>query len=376
LKRLIPLLPALALCLGLTTAAFAGAGPKIILDGLELRPDVPPYQTAGRTMVPLRVIGENLYAVVDWNPARQEVTVVQDGKTIVLTLGSNRALVNGEPRMLDVPAVTRNGRTFVPLRFVSEALGCAVDYRSGVITITSPDDGSRAYLLEANKTHLGLRSVKFQGHLQGVIKVTGHGGTETESIGIGMRGWSGNPGQSYVVMKLTAPGWSESSEVYVDGENEYRRQDGGPWTVSPVLPGRPPGAGMQNPALFAQNLRQTTDLVGKLGIRTRFAADTRVNGRDCRVIVYQLGKNQFTDAGLTILDKVMIGDVEHVKLGVRIYIARETGFLVREVIGLEMAWGAPTGYGTQLTLNGTFDFTDHGGEVTSPDVSGAVAAKP
>ncbi|ACA58828.1 hypothetical protein [Candidatus Desulforudis audaxviator] len=57
-------------------------------------------------------------------------------------------------------------------------------------------------------------------------------------------------------------------------------------------------------------------------------------------------------------------------------IARKTGLLVREVIGLEMAWGAPTGYGTQLTLNGTFDFTDHGGKVTSPDVSGAVAAKP
>jgi len=48
---------------------------------------------------------------------------------IVLTLGSDIALINGEPVTLDCPAETRPpGRTFVPLRFVSETLGAQVDW--------------------------------------------------------------------------------------------------------------------------------------------------------------------------------------------------------------------------------------------------------
>lgn len=396
MRRLIPLLPALVLCLGLTTTAAWAAGPKIVLDGLELRPDVPPYQTAGRTMVPLRVIGENLYAVVDWNPARKEVTVVQDGKTIVLTVGSNRALVNGETRLLDVSAATRNGRTFVPLRFVSEALGCRVDYRSGVITITSPDDGSLAYLLEASRTYLGIQSVKYQGNLQGTVKVTGNGVTESENVRISMSGWSRNPDQAYVEMNLATAGQSEIMRLYVDGGTVYMQQGDGPWTMSSP-PAVLPVAGMQNPVLFAQNLKQTADLVQKLGIRTRFAADTQVNGQDCQIVVYKLGRDRFFSAMVTIMGELartnqeMLGmdaDAEQVvqflqalvqkfNLQVRICIARETGLMVREVIGLEMAaGGASMGGGTEMTLNGAIDFTDYNGEITPPDVSGAVGVSP
>ena len=48
--------------------------------------------------------------------------------TISVSINSNIAYVNGEQKMLDVPAEITNGRTFVPVRFFGEALGMNVDW--------------------------------------------------------------------------------------------------------------------------------------------------------------------------------------------------------------------------------------------------------
>lgn len=80
-----------------------------------------------------------LRSKVDWLPQTGQV-VITDGKTrIVLTIGSTEALVNGEKITLDyAPIIVPPGRTFVPLRLVSETLGAGVDYAdtTGGITVT------------------------------------------------------------------------------------------------------------------------------------------------------------------------------------------------------------------------------------------------
>jgi hypothetical protein len=48
--------------------------------------------------------------------------------TITLTIASSKCTVNGEDKWMDVAPFVQNGRTFVPIRFVSEALGAKVDY--------------------------------------------------------------------------------------------------------------------------------------------------------------------------------------------------------------------------------------------------------
>lgn len=55
---------------------------------------------------------------------------------IILQLGKTNAKVNGKEKWLDCVPFVQNGRTFVPLRFVAENLGCKVDYNNGIITIT------------------------------------------------------------------------------------------------------------------------------------------------------------------------------------------------------------------------------------------------
>lgn len=87
-----------------------------------------PYTKNSRTMVPVRIISERFGAEVSWNGETQEVTIVKDDKTIILTIGSDKASVNGEITALDAAPEEINGRTMVPIRFVSETLGMKVKY--------------------------------------------------------------------------------------------------------------------------------------------------------------------------------------------------------------------------------------------------------
>ena len=112
---------------------------SLTLDGSPLTPDdVPalvqyPAGQNGRTLVPVRLIAERLGASVTWVPETRQVILLREESTIVLTLGSATALVNGQAMELPggVPAgvVKWEGResTMVPLRFVSEQLGATVD---------------------------------------------------------------------------------------------------------------------------------------------------------------------------------------------------------------------------------------------------------
>jgi len=93
--------------------------------------DAIPYldPQTGRTMGPLRFIGEALGAKVEWNPDLRPVQVSYNGKTLLLTLGSTTVLVNGQAATMDcVPVSLPPGRTFVPLRFIAEILGAKVEY--------------------------------------------------------------------------------------------------------------------------------------------------------------------------------------------------------------------------------------------------------
>ncbi len=99
----------------------------------ELRElDAAPYLdlTAGRTMVPLRFISETLQGQVTWLRESNQVRIVDGQNEILLTIGETAVLVNGKAATIDAPAVlSPQGRTFVPLRFVSETIGADVAWR-------------------------------------------------------------------------------------------------------------------------------------------------------------------------------------------------------------------------------------------------------
>lgn len=84
----------------------------------------------GRTLVPLRAIFEELEASVNWEQSSQTVTATKDNKKISLKIGSKNTTVNGKTVTIDVPAQIIHGKTYVPLRFISESLGASVKWDS------------------------------------------------------------------------------------------------------------------------------------------------------------------------------------------------------------------------------------------------------
>lgn len=107
--------------------------------------DSPPIIKNGRTLVPIRAIIEALNGSIGWDANEKKVTVTLGSKTIELWIGKNIAKVDGVNTPIDetnpnvVPEII-NGRTMLPLRFVTEKLGCEVawDGTTKTITITSP----------------------------------------------------------------------------------------------------------------------------------------------------------------------------------------------------------------------------------------------
>ncbi|MCX7746047.1 MAG: copper amine oxidase N-terminal domain-containing protein [Clostridia bacterium] len=107
-------------------------GIKVFCDGATIDfgkyDNVEPLIADGRTMVPVRALAESLGATVGWDPGKRLITITLDEKVINLTLDSAEAFVSGNKIKLDVPAKAINGRTMIPLRFVSENMDRKVNW--------------------------------------------------------------------------------------------------------------------------------------------------------------------------------------------------------------------------------------------------------
>ena len=88
--------------------------------------DAAPFAQNNRTYVPFRALGEALGAKVEYVAADNTVTYSLGKTEIVMTLGSKDYTVNGEKKTMDVAPFAKDNRTYVPVRFVGEALGFKV----------------------------------------------------------------------------------------------------------------------------------------------------------------------------------------------------------------------------------------------------------
>ena len=129
------LMAVFAMALAVAGPALAANEVKVILDGRALNFDVPPQMVNGRTLVPLRVIFEELGASVDWNENTQTITATKGNTTVSLRIGNNVLTRNSTSVTLDVPAQLINKRTMVPTRAVAEAFGADVKWDSVAQTV-------------------------------------------------------------------------------------------------------------------------------------------------------------------------------------------------------------------------------------------------
>jgi hypothetical protein len=135
----------------LLTSALAlpavAAGPvSVQLNGNTLNLNPPPTERAGRVFVPLRGVFENLGASVVY--ANGVINATGRGHSVSLHIGSQTATVDGQQQNLDVAPFIIGASTYVPLRFVSQALGATVNY-DGANRIVAISAGGGGHMAQA-----------------------------------------------------------------------------------------------------------------------------------------------------------------------------------------------------------------------------------
>lgn len=125
MKKIITLV--LASLLLISTTVFAKA-PSIEIDGKIIKTDAAPFIEKDRTFVPIRFIGEALNYKVDWNKDKKLVTIKNNDRQILMTIGDTNITVNNDKIKNDVAPLIRKDRTYVPLRFVAENMNLKVNW--------------------------------------------------------------------------------------------------------------------------------------------------------------------------------------------------------------------------------------------------------
>lgn len=149
----------------LTHASTANLNVKVqINDSLISFPDAQPFiDHKGNTQIPLRFIAENLKGEIDYKPKGNQVfvTIKLKDKTITLTTGSKQASVNGKIVNLNTSPVLRNGRAFVPLRFISQTFSYPIRWDGkNRVAVINEDGKKHATVVVVDKSSEILKTAK------------------------------------------------------------------------------------------------------------------------------------------------------------------------------------------------------------------------
>ena len=145
-----------------SSAATNEDGPiSVMLDGEYIQFDVQPTLINDRTMVPVRAIFEALGATVDWIDDTQTVVSSMGDTNIKMNINDKVLLKNGQPIELDVPAQLVGKRTLVPVRAISEAYDCFVDWNGWNNTVVIVSDLSKVPVATVNGENISMGYFNF-----------------------------------------------------------------------------------------------------------------------------------------------------------------------------------------------------------------------
>lgn len=132
-----------------STFSYAGELPplplRVVVNWDEVKfPDEKPFiDENSRTQTPARFIGEALGAKVTWDQETKTATFVLGSDKLELYIGKKIYKLNGKVKQMDTEALLKNGRTFVPARYVAESFGATVEWDKDVRTVYISMDYSK-----------------------------------------------------------------------------------------------------------------------------------------------------------------------------------------------------------------------------------------
>ncbi|ACX53230.1 copper amine oxidase domain protein (plasmid) [Ammonifex degensii KC4] len=115
----------------ISKAIFKIGESKYTIGDKEYTMDAAAYIENGRAFAPMRYVAYAAGVTPDnilWNDATRTATFIKGDRVVQVTDGSNILVVNGTQVAMDVKAVIKDGRFFLPVRWLSVALGCQVEW--------------------------------------------------------------------------------------------------------------------------------------------------------------------------------------------------------------------------------------------------------
>ena len=136
MKRLKNIFAFILLTCLFVSISFAESTLKIKVNNKYIQTDADPFITNGTTYVPIRFISEGLNIQnIAWDSNSKTVTLKSGSDTLRILINKNYAYKNGILITVPNPAILVNGRTFVPLRFVSENFDADVEWQESTDTV-------------------------------------------------------------------------------------------------------------------------------------------------------------------------------------------------------------------------------------------------
>ncbi|MBT2291640.1 phosphodiester glycosidase family protein [Paenibacillus albidus] len=118
-------------------SAMMSIGSKAItVNGAKKAIDAAPIMKDGTTYVPIRYVLDAFGGSAAWDPATKKIMVLRGSKALDLTLNKKEFILNGKRQSAEVAPLLLQGRTLVPLRLVSEQLGLTVKWEQETKTVT------------------------------------------------------------------------------------------------------------------------------------------------------------------------------------------------------------------------------------------------
>ena len=113
-----------------------------------------------RTLVPIRFISEELGARVEWDQTSKTVTIMKDNTKALLTVGEKTMIVSGKTKTMDTSPTMKDGRLFVPVKYIGELLNVEVEWLSKENTVAiTPGITGEAVVAKVNDLTLTAQEI-------------------------------------------------------------------------------------------------------------------------------------------------------------------------------------------------------------------------
>jgi len=218
---------------------------SVYIDGNKINFEVSPINKNNRILVPMRKIFETLGYQVNWIDKEKKVIATKGSSTITLQINNPKATVNKKQLELDVPAIILEGRTLVPLRFVGEGSDCDVlwagEQNNVYIESRTSDYKVCEQISHSNMTsssdwlfYTSNGTYKFKPDGSEVVKLLSNGTDSIHAIGNNLYGRLSLPGYTYdkldlqTMEKTNVIDFDVGDGVVIDGWLYYDKLHDGP----------------------------------------------------------------------------------------------------------------------------------------------------